>query len=314
MNCSDILPQCKRSFLVVEDAVKGNKMHVLQWIETNLSHCLLAELQQDKSVNEGKYVFLAVQNGNFCIVKWLILKGFSCNSDCCLEAVSNGSLDIVQYLLSINCAFDKNKMFPAATNSFNVDVLEWLFQQGCPFMEKESFRLASYHGNFEFINWMKLHGSTAWESYIKKIAAAQGNLEALKWALDQDQKANDRDNCMYILIINAASGGHLHVIEWLKSNSTNFFLDPHVGVVAAREGRIELLQWAITNGCQWDIYKCCIAAIENSRLKVLIWIKTIDHNIFSCTYLYNLYSKRHPNARAINTDVLKWLQINGFTP
>jgi hypothetical protein len=51
MNCSDILPQCKRSFLVVEDAVKGNKMHILQWIETNLSHCLLAELQQDKSDN-----------------------------------------------------------------------------------------------------------------------------------------------------------------------------------------------------------------------------------------------------------------------
>jgi len=61
MNCSDILPQCKRSFLVVEDAVKGNKMHILQWIETNLSHCLLAELQQDKSDNKGKYVFLAVK-------------------------------------------------------------------------------------------------------------------------------------------------------------------------------------------------------------------------------------------------------------
>ena len=55
LNCSDILPQCKRSFLVVEDAVKGNKMHVLQWIETNLSHRLLAELQQDKSYNHLGY-------------------------------------------------------------------------------------------------------------------------------------------------------------------------------------------------------------------------------------------------------------------
>jgi hypothetical protein len=118
----------------------------------------------------------------------------------------------VQYLLSINCAFDKNKLFPAATNSFNVDVLEWLFQQGCPFMEEESFRLASYHGNFEFINWMKLHGSTAWDCNIKKKAAAQGNLEALQWALDQD-KAYDFDNCVYVLSIHAASGGHLHVIE-----------------------------------------------------------------------------------------------------
>ncbi len=303
LNCSDILP--------VEDAVKRNKMHVLQWLETNLSQSILAELQYD---NECKYVFFAVQNGNFCMVKWLILKGFSCNSDCCLEAVSNGRLDIVQYLLSTNCAFDKNKMFPAATNSFNEDLLEWLFQQGCPFMEEESFLLACYVGNFAFIKWMKLHGSTAWESYIKKIAAAQGNLEALKWALDQDQKANDLDNCMYILTINAASGGHLHVIEWLKYNSTNFFLDPHVSVVAARKGHIELLQWVITSGCQWDIYKCCIAAIENSRLSILIWIKTIDPNIFSSTNLYNLYIRRYPIARAINTEVLEWLQINGFLP
>ena len=302
------------SYSIVKDAVEGNQMNVLKWIECNKPHCISTELQQDKRENECNYVCLAAYNANLCMVKWLILKGFSYNSKCCVEAVSSGSLDILQYLLSLNCVFEKEQMFPtAAVNSFNKDILDCLFKQGCPFMEEESFSLASYAGNFEFIKWIKSHGSTAWDVNIKKKAAAQGNLEALQWALDQD-KAYDFDNCVYVLSINAASGGHLHVIEWLKTNLVNFCWDPQVCVVAARGGHIELLQWAITNGCNWDIYKCCIAAIENSRLEVLIWIKTIDHNIFSCTCLYNLYSKRNPNARAINTDVLKWLQINGFSP
>lgn len=303
-------------FSPVKEAVIGNQMHILQWIECYKPQWLSRELQQDKSENEYNYVFFAVCNANFFMVRWLILKGFSCKSDCYLEAVSNGSLDILQYLLSLNCAFDRDKMFPAAANTpanrFNVDVLDFLLQQRCPFMEKESFPLAIYRGNFEFIKWMKSCGSTAWDCNIKKIAAALGNLEALKWALDQDHNANDLDNCLYVLTINAASGGHLHVILWLKSNVIDFFLDPQVCVVAARGGHIELLEWAITNGCQWDIYNCCIEAILFSRLQVLIWIKSINPNIFSSTYLHNLYSKKHAYAKAIKTEVLEWLQINAF--
>ena len=41
---------------------------------------------------------------------------------------------------------------------------------------------------------------------------------------------------------------------------------------AAKEGRLEVLQWARANGCAWDGGACCGAA-QGGQLEVLQWAK-----------------------------------------
>ena len=36
---------------------------------------------------------------------------------------------------------------------------------------------------------------------------------------------------------------------------------------------VEILQWAVANGCEWDRGRCSGLTIVHQRLKVLIWIK-----------------------------------------
>ena len=68
----------------------------------------------------------------------------------------------------------------------------------------------------------------------------------------------------------------MNVLNWILANYGNFktaFLDPRVCEIAINKGFVEILQWAVANGCEWDRGRCSGLAIVHQRLKVLIWIK-----------------------------------------
>ena len=70
----------------------------------------------------------------------------------------------------------------------------------------------------------------------------------------------------------------------------------------AKNGYLDLLIWAISNGCQQDAYTCTLAA-AGGHLEVLIWLH--DNG---CPCESRIYKRAAFNG---HLEVLKWLYDNG---
>jgi len=122
--------------------------------------------------------------------------------------------------------------------------------------------------------------------------AAEGLLEILKWASPNycckwgsswlwywgfhwDCKL-DCKICDY-----AARNGHLDVLQWAKSNGYSWSLD--ICSCAGENGHLEVLKWARSNGYSWSSDTCALAA-QNGHLKVLKWARSNGCDWNSRTY------------------------------
>ena len=324
---------------ILYGAILGSCIPMLNWIQTNLPQLILKELEISK-ISYSRCVRRAVRGNDLKILRWLsdygftfqykeyidaagsidvlkFLRGSNCpwSETFCATVAGKGNLDLLKFATSEGCPWLREDMFRAiayASPCFDLKLMEWLIEQGCAVgWDNNLVSVATRFGNFEFIKSVKNIGlSAAWNPDIKKKAAARGDLEALKWALHQEK---NMDKCLYVLSLNAASGGHLHVLEWLQAeNGTSFYLDPQICVVAARAGKVEVLIWAVNNGCVWDRYNCCIAAIKRSKLKVLIWIKQQARHS-SPQLWYGNIGDLHLSvcaAQVGNIDIFQWLHLN----
>jgi hypothetical protein len=68
----------------------------------------------------------------------------------------------------------------------------------------------------------------------------------------------------------AASGGHLEVVQWLHSRGCGW--DSCTSTNAARGGHLPLLQWAHAHGCPLD-EGCCTAAAVGGQFEMLRWLR-----------------------------------------
>ena len=68
----------------------------------------------------------------------------------------------------------------------------------------------------------------------------------------------------------AARDGYLEVLQWARASGCPW--DELTCIWAARNGHLEVLQWARANGCPWDEDTCAEAA-ENGHLEVLQWAR-----------------------------------------
>lgn len=71
------------------------------------------------------------------------------------------------------------------------------------------------------------------------------------------------DTCKF-----AARNGDLNVLQWAHRNGCLW--DARTCASAARNGHLEILQWAHRHHCPWDAWTC-EAAAENGHLEILQW-------------------------------------------
>ena len=67
----------------------------------------------------------------------------------------------------------------------------------------------------------------------------------------------------------AAAGGHIELLEWLRSEGYKF-----AGITASQAalaGNLDTLKWLRSQGCPFDEYTCRVAA-WTGQLKVLQWL------------------------------------------
>eukprot|EP00611_Tribonema_gayanum_P019784 TRINITY_DN3494_c0_g2_i1.p1 TRINITY_DN3494_c0_g2~~TRINITY_DN3494_c0_g2_i1.p1 ORF type:complete len:359 (-),score=31.87 TRINITY_DN3494_c0_g2_i1:256-1332(-) len=100
---------------------------------------------------------------------------------------------------------------------------------------------------------------------LLKHAAACGRLEVLQhWAGDATWSAARVEAKLQVCAA-AAEGGHLHVLQWLRT--INCPWDASTCAAAARRGDLTVVQWLHAQGCPWDENACCEAA-EGGHIEV----------------------------------------------
>ncbi|QDZ25706.1 hypothetical protein A3770_18p82240 [Chloropicon primus] len=75
----------------------------------------------------------------------------------------------------------------------------------------------------------------------------------------------------------AAEGGHLHALQWLRSQEPPCPWDEWTCEAAARGGHLDVLQWARSQDppCPWA-ERTCEAAARGGRLDILMWLRSQD--------------------------------------
>jgi hypothetical protein len=325
-------------------SIFGNHMHILEWIFELLEWYQAqqnAAAAQDRMTNFGKesmFVAMASRHGNLSMVKFLIDKGFEYRHTVVTQAAAaSGNLEVLMYLRSLDCPWsetiylaaaakghleilkwaeshgcpwDNSDLFPAAAKSSNRDVYQWLHDRQCPFKEEVSFVDACECGNFEFIKFARANGATVISEDLLldliDCAADRGDLETIKWALDQSKIQKLR---IQNIIIAAATGCHMHILEWMESfggvqGLVHFAIDP-----ASIQGHVDVLKWVVRNGYKWDAkndHKHYLTAIKNSNLQALVWMNSCAPIFTTDMSFPSIYASQEGEF-----EIVKWLHKNG---
>ena len=253
------------------------------------------------------------------------------------NAAEKGHLALLQWAkenAENNYPWPESKMFPAAAKCDNAELYHWLFDQQFPLEEETSFINALKKGHFKLIKFARSHGSIFWndEFYFSLLegAATLGDLETMEWAIAENTgttgtaashpiEANhpiEASSDFFAPVIEAAaSGGHIHILEFLRPTGIPFREQQFyakVSEAAARHGHVAILEWASANTAFSWAYTCFLAAIEGSQFKVLVWLQefTTKRKQF-----HELMKRSHPMliaAQVGDIEVFKWLRNNGM--
>lgn len=126
---------------------------------------------------------------------------------------------------------------------------------------------------------------------------ADGSLELLKWSHEMGFYMN-RTACSFV----AARNGHLHLLEWLETETDSNWWRRGVIAEAARGGHLNVLEWLNVRDCGADEWTC-VSAARGGHIHVLERLKELGCllTIFCCSAA----------ARGGHLETLKWLRDNG---
>lgn len=274
----------------------------------------------------------AAAGGHFDLLKWARLAG--CKWDVLTSgcAAASGHLELLQWCVEKGCKMD-NRTSALAARAGHLNVLEWAFANGCPWDEFEcgtmgvmsgsidvvkflkrmgcawtTFDLnsAALKGNVDVVEYLHKHGCN-FDTTTCKSAVTGGNLEMLQWLVSAGC-AYDKEECA----LTAAHFGHLNVMKWLFEHNDDLFV--HFSVVyqlflkASKKGDVEMLEWLVSKGCEYDKIACGTSAASAGNLQVLKWVHSKGEEAEEC-----VWKTMHCSAASGggHLRVLKWLRSVG---
>ena len=101
-------------------------------------------------------------------------------------------------------------------------------------------------------------------------AARYGHLHVLQWVKSQDPSCewSEKDGW------EAAKGGHINLLEWMRSLDPPLPLTAETCKWAAQFGQLSALEWLRNQDpkCPWN-QEACIVAAWNGKLSILQWLR-----------------------------------------
>ncbi len=126
-----------------------------------------------------------------------------------------------------------------AAKNGHLEVLKYLRSAGCPW-DKWVCNYAAKHGHLEVIKYAMSAGCPC-DIWTCSYAAKHGHLEVLKYVRSSGYP------CDVCVCIDAARNGHLEVLKYARKSGCPW--DSRVCAYAARNGHLEILRWAVDNDC-----------------------------------------------------------------
>jgi hypothetical protein len=182
-----------------------------------------------------------------------------------IQAAEYGYLEILQWYVDHgnSCMFNPVTLEGAALNG-HIHVIKWAYDSGypvgCNVLDK-----AALNGHINILKWAFESTFIISDEKICENAALNGHLECLMYAKDMGVKFCS-DKCTK----NAAINSHLHILKWVVENG--MILSETICPIAARNGRLDILQFARLNGCGW-FHNISVpdVASEHGYLHILKW-------------------------------------------
>jgi len=139
-------------------------------------------------------------------------------------------------------------------------------------------------------------------------ACKHGHLDVVDWLVGsgcpwKERNEEDQPHVGGKACASAAKGGHLHVLQFLRSQHVNAKWNRKTPMKAAEHGHLEVLRWAIENHCPVDSYTYHHAAMYG-HIHILEYLNTT----------YAPYDAFAANAAAQegHVHVLEWFLEHGY--
>jgi hypothetical protein len=160
-------------------------------------------------------------------------------------AARAGDVEMLRWLKSAGCCFDKWTSLRGAQSGNNLNVLQFLHAEGCPW-HPNVCGAAGEAGDLEQLKWLFSHGATV-DNSTAMIAARGGAVPVLEWLQQQQQDVELKEHTMCC----AAEHGHLQLCQWLHTQQCPW--DDTATFSAARYNHCATLRWLIESGCPHDV-------------------------------------------------------------
>ncbi|KXZ45872.1 hypothetical protein GPECTOR_50g666 [Gonium pectorale] len=151
--------------------------------------------------------------------------------------------------------------------------LSWLYNRGYP-VDATAVIAAASAGNAGVLSELLALPSVSSSAVGRAaaVAAARGHvavLEELREATSPCPVCNDP----YDMAVQAASAGHLDVLDWIVRTigGCRVKLDEDLFAAAAGSGSVELMAWLREHGCRWD-RRAFVRAAESGCVAAMEWL------------------------------------------
>lgn len=276
-------------------AAKHGHQHVLEWLA--------------KFGVISAYVFdQAAKGGHFELIKWLRKQGYRWGDSATGSAAGYGDLDILKWMRDNGCPVASLAYKHAASNG-KLEILKWLYSEGNDVFVNiyDLSREAIRGGHIHVLEWLvDIKYPLASSGY--RVAASKGRIDVFKWLLEKNV-AMDAD-CVLVI---AAAEGHLDMLKWLRAEGYPW--DNSLCPIAVSNSQVEVLKWAIENGCPYYLEDCLdvLAQVRHNTefnpcvrndLEMMQYLHSIG-----CQFNKSVFCERA--AAAGDLPMLKWLREHG---
>ena len=126
------------------------------------------------------------------------------------------------------------------------------------------------------------------------------NAARFEYYQDGPYKIPANDVCQQI-------ASHASLPDLKRVRELGYNWDCGTSEAAAATGKLDILKWAIEEGCPWDVNVCSLAAAGNNHICILKWILLESGNDVNCVPLPSLFVAA---AEGGHLKTLQWLYLN----
>lgn len=209
------------------------------------------------------------------------------------KAARHGHRHVLEWLIEVGCVLDEI-VFARAAKGGHFELMKWLYERRCPY-NYMTMNWAAFRGDLNTLKWLRDIGCPMKDAYC--IGAGGGRLEILKWLRDEGIDIPDDS----FMTQSAASGGHIHVLEWLLE--INYPISRRGYFHATRTGSVDVFKWLLEKNIEMGGEYMCQVAASAGQLDMLKWLRAEGYH-WDKSVCSSAVSKSH-------VDVLKWAIENG---